>query len=122
MDSDDIEENETTVSLGFRDGRVTAFYGKRYERDPRNRQAAIRIHKCKCQACGFDYEKTYGELGKNFIEVHHVVPLSSRNEEVEVNPETDLICLCANCHRMIHRKKNAIVTLEELKHILEVNS
>jgi len=44
--------------------------------------------------------------------------LSSLDEEVKVNPETDLVCLCANCHRMIHRKVNAILTPEQLKHIM----
>lgn len=32
-----------------------------------------------------------------------------------INPETDLVCVCSNCHRMIHRRKNSILTVEELK-------
>lgn len=102
----------------YPDGKKTEYYVTRYERSPQNRAAAIRIHGCKCCVCGFDFEKTYGALGKNFIEVHHLVPLSSLDEEVKVNPETDLVCLCANCHRMIHRKVNAILTPEQLKHIM----
>ena len=102
----------------YPDGKKTEYYVTRYERSPQNRAAAIRIHGCKCSVCGFDFEKTYGALGKNFIEVHHLVPLSSLDEEVKVNPETDLVCLCANCHRMIHRKVNAILTPEQLKHIM----
>lgn len=118
-DYEEQDENETIVSEGYKEGRVTKYYVKKYERDPRNRREAIRIHKCKCMACGFDFQKVYGELGKNFIEVHHVVPLSSRDEIIEINPATDLVCLCSNCHRMVHRKKNAIVTIEELKTVLE---
>ena len=38
-----------------------------------------------------------------------------QGKEVEVNPETDLIVLCANCHRMVHRKKGMTLTIEELK-------
>lgn len=60
----------------------------------------------------------YGERGKDYIEVHHVVPLASREEEATVNPDTDLVVLCANCHRMIHRKKNEILTLEELINLI----
>ena len=52
--------------------------------------------------CGFDFEEKYGELGKGYIEVHHIKPLSEIDEEVVVNPETDLICVCSNCHRKIH--------------------
>jgi 5-methylcytosine-specific restriction protein A len=70
-------------------------------------------------ACGFDFEEVYGEIGKNFIEVHHVKPLYSKDEEVEVDPKTDLICLCPNCHRMVHRYKDKVLSLSELKEILK---
>jgi 5-methylcytosine-specific restriction protein A len=53
-------------------------------------------------------------VGKGFIEVHHIKPLFSLDEEVNVNAETDLVPVCSNCHRIIHRKKNAILTVEEL--------
>ena len=69
-------------------------------------------------ACGFDFEATYGEIGKNYIEVHHTKPLYSLEQETIVNPRTDLVCLCSNCHRMIHRKRDSILTLEELKEII----
>jgi len=60
----------------------------------------------------------YGELGKGFIEIHHIKPLYSLNEEVEVNPQTDLLPLCPNCHRMIHRKRDKIMSVEELRKII----
>jgi predicted HNH restriction endonuclease len=69
--------------------------------------------------CGFDFEKKYGELGKGYIEVHHIKPLSDLNEEVVVNPVTDLICVCSNCHRMLHRFRNYMVSVEELRQIVE---
>ena len=71
--------------------------------------------------CGFDFEEKYGELGRGYIEVHHIKPLSELNEEVVIVPETDLICVCANCHRMLHRFRNYIVTPEELKQMVEDN-
>ena len=52
--------------------------------------------------CGFDFEQKYGELGKGYIEVHNIKPLATLEQEVFVNLETDLICVCANCHRMLH--------------------
>lgn len=99
----------------------TVYYTTKYERSSKNREAAIRIHGTKCMICGFDFGQKYGELGKGYIEVHHIKPLATLEQEVVVNPETDLICVCANCHRMLHRFKNYIVTVEELKCIIEDN-
>lgn len=67
----------------------------------------------KCSICGFDFEKFYGDIGKEFIEAHHVKPVHTlkRNTTISTN---DLIAVCSNCHRMIHRKKE-ILTPEELK-------
>ena len=64
------------------------------------------------------FEELYGQLGKGFIEVHHKRPLSTLDEKMEVDPVEDLVCVCANCHRMIHRKKNAIMSVEELRSIV----
>lgn len=96
----------------------------RYERSARNRKNAILIHGLNCQACGFNFEKKYGELGKKFIEVHHLIPLYVENNDRIVNPETDLVCLCSNCHRMIHRINNVDYdkTLTELKKIISNNN
>lgn len=84
-------------------------------------EAAIRIHGTKCMICGFDFEEKYGELGKGYIEVHHIKPLANLDEEVVINPETDLIGVCSNCHKMLHRFKNYIISVDELKQIVEDN-
>lgn len=55
-----------------------------------------------CEVCGFDFEATYGEIGKGFCEVHHLTPLSKSNDSVITTLE-DLVIVCSNCHRMIHR-------------------
>lgn len=55
-----------------------------------------------CEACGFDFAVTYGHLGKGFCEVHHTVPLGSRNGS-ETTSLQDLAALCSNCHSIIHR-------------------
>ena len=54
-------------------------------------------------------------LLKNYIEVHHIKPLSSLDEEIIIDPYNDLACLCANCHRMMHRNSGHVMTVEELK-------
>ncbi|HBR4060523.1 TPA: HNH endonuclease, partial [Klebsiella pneumoniae] len=74
-----------------------------YERDPKARQACIDHYGTSCKCCGIDFEKVYGEHGKGFIHVHHIKPLHEIGEEYEVNPITDMIPLCPNCHAMVHR-------------------
>ena len=119
-DSNDNIETEIEVIdyKNAKEGKKKLYYSTRYERNSNNRRLAIKYHGCKCMACGFDFEEVYGEIGKNFIEVHHVKPLYSKDEEVEVDPKTDLICLCPNCHRMVHRYKDKVLSLSELKEIL----
>ena len=96
------------------EGGEELFVSVRRERDPRLREDAVAIHGFNCMACGFNFGEFYGEIGKKFIEVHHVVPLSEAGR-TKTNPETDLIVLCANCHRIIHRRISICLTLKELK-------
>lgn len=116
--SGDQDPYESTIIKGEKEGRIVERYVTKYERNHKNRAAAIRIHGYSCAACGFNFAEVYGELGRDFIEVHHIKPLYSLEEEVIINPETDLVCLCSNCHRMIHKKRGAIMTVEELKESL----
>ena len=64
--------------------------------------------------CGFDFEKTYGEIGKGFIHVHHIVPVSEIGESYRVDYEKDLIPVCPNCHAMLHRKGGSVEGLKEI--------
>ncbi|WP_120239969.1 HNH endonuclease [Marinifilum flexuosum] len=81
---------------------------------------AIEIHGVRCMVpnCSFDFEEHYGLHGKDYIEVHHIKPLSSIKEETKVNPKTDMVVVCSNCHRMIHRKKNEVLSIEKLNELL----
>ena len=54
-----------------------------------------------CEVCGFDFEAIYGALGRDFIECHHLRPLSESG--MTRTRLSDLALLCANCHRMAHR-------------------
>jgi len=55
-----------------------------------------------CDLCGFNFEETYGELDRGYIECHHIEPLVSRNGEPAPTRVGDLALLCANCHCMVH--------------------
>jgi predicted HNH restriction endonuclease len=95
-------------------GRDFRLGSRQPERDPKLREDALSIHGLDCMACGFNFERAYGPWGKGFIEVHHVVPLAEAGRS-ETNPATDLIVLCANCHRMVHRKRGVCLSLDELR-------
>lgn len=71
-----------------------------------------------CQVCKFNFSKVYGERGEGFIEAHHIKPIAEMKENVATKVE-DLIMLCSNCHRMIHRKP--FLTVNELREIVNRN-
>lgn len=99
------------------EGNKKVRYGTYYERNKNLRKKAIEIHGLSCQACGFNFRKTYGNLGEGFIHVHHTKPLSQTGK-CSINPKQDLVVVCPNCHVMLHRAKDKVLTIEELKRIL----
>lgn len=102
------------------EGRQSYSFTTKYERDPELRKQALLIHGYVCAACSFNFERFYGEYAKGFIHIHHIEPLFESGEKV-VNPETDLIPLCANCHAIIHRRRNKTLNIEELKNMIDQN-
>ncbi|MFD7768801.1 HNH endonuclease [Streptomyces sp. NPDC059787] len=90
------------------EGRLLTRWALARERDPHLRKLKIKQVRdsgqpLRCEACGFDFALTYGELGDGYIEVHHITPLYvSGPRETRL---ADLACLCANCHRMCHRTR-----------------
>lgn len=62
----------------------------------------------KCQCCGMDFEDRYGEIGKGFIELHHLIPLYTLEIGIgrKYDVKKDFAVLCANCHRMIHKQED----------------
>ena len=108
------------------EGRKKSVTAQIYERSRLLRDRAIEHYTRNgiivCAACGFDFYKTYGELGHGYIEIHHQKPVYqyveadfSRLVTLAIN---DLIPLCANCHRIVHRKKGNPLSVQELVDIL----
>jgi 5-methylcytosine-specific restriction enzyme A len=92
-----------------------------YERNSNARRDCIRYRKAICAVCNFNFEKTYGEIGKGFIHVHHVVPISQIGESYKIDPVNDLIPVCPNCHSMLHRQDPPF-SIDELKRLLNIYS
>jgi predicted HNH restriction endonuclease len=68
--------------------------------------------------CGFDFNQFYGaDLARAYIEVHHTKSITEVDGGV-VNPETDLVPLCSNCHSMAHREHGRIIPLEESRNLV----
>ena len=73
----------------------------------------------------FDFQKIYGDIafnkqGEAYIEAHHLTPLSDLPEgkSIQYNINDDFRVLCANCHKMVHRK-NPQYTIDELKKFMK---
>ena len=92
-----------------------------YERNPQARNECLDHYGYTCQGCNFDFADTYGEIGQNYIHVHHLIPLSEIGHEYEVDSINDLIPVCPNCHAMIHRAK-PMLTMEQLRNCLKPNA
>jgi 5-methylcytosine-specific restriction protein A len=117
----DFQENIETEGE-FPEGKVIERMHKSRERNSRAVKIAkenfIKIHKkLFCQVCDFDFEDKYGRLGKNFIEGHHIIPISEMAPDHKTRPQ-DIVMLCSNCHRMIH-KKRPWLTITNLSSILK---
>lgn len=79
---------------------------------------AKRLHGTTCFICKFNFAERYGQHGKGFIEMHHLISISKGIRESSIN---DLIPVCANCHRMLH-KGETVLSPSELQRIIEQNS
>jgi predicted HNH restriction endonuclease len=76
-----------------------------------------------CVVCGFDFFETYGELGKDFIEIHHTEPMHLMDIEGEKTTVEEALkkvaTVCPNCHRMIHREKGKMLSIKEIKALIK---
>jgi 5-methylcytosine-specific restriction protein A len=114
-----IKPDEIDIDFSVREGSRIQKLHYSIERDRKiviKKKNAIleKYNKLECEVCKFDFVKTYGVIGYNFIECHHRTPLSLLNIEVTTKL-ADLALICSNCHRMVHRLPDcSIQTLKGL--------
>ena len=113
---DEVDQREILLELS--EGAVSRILVNRYERSDEARSRCIKIKGCKCAVCGINFEERYGDIGKGFIHIHHLTPISSIGKDYQIDYEKDLVPVCPNCHAMLHRK-NPPYTIEELKQIIK---
>jgi 5-methylcytosine-specific restriction protein A len=110
-------ESRTVYLEGKKKARISNYI----ERNPQLRRLAIKHHGANCAACGFNFQDFYGDFAVGFIEIHHLLPLHmEENNRRETNYMTDLIPLCSNCHSVVHRKQDSVISLEELVKMIKM--
>ncbi len=100
------------------EGATRKVQAEGHERNRAARRACIAYYGWRCVICDFDFEETYGELGADYIHVHHLAPVATADKPYIVDPITDLRPVCANCHAMLHRRPEPLA-VEELRAILQ---
>jgi hypothetical protein len=120
-----IPSTATTVPLPeeiidlapLHEGAIRQILVNAYERNPEARRKCLAHYGVSCFVCGFNFADTYGEIGQDFIHVHHLRQLADIGEAYEVDPVADLRPVCPNCHAIIHRRIPAL-TIKEVQELL----
>ncbi len=100
---------EDQDELEFTEGRVAFRLHRSRERSAalvRRKKGAVlaKTGNLKCEVCRFDFHETYGDLGEGFIECHPIHPVSELKADTKIKL-SDLVVVCSNCHRMLHRRR-----------------
>lgn len=105
-----LNENQ----LGFDEGFKKEITKEINHRDRKLIKLAKEKLGATCAVCNFNFEKQYGLHGRGFIEIHHLQPinLGKRKSGIE-----DVVQVCSNCHRMLH-KGTALLDIEDLKNMI----
>ncbi len=111
--------SDTESQKTYTEGTPNQVTLTKYERNPFARKQCIAHYGLSCIVCGFDFEKTYGQVGKGFIHVHHLQQVATVGKTYEVDPIKDLRPVCPNCHAMLHRQ-NSLLTVDGLKEIINI--
>ncbi|KXV72253.1 HNH endonuclease [Acetobacter cerevisiae] len=116
-EGDDSTIEITADAVGRAEGAKARIDVNRYERDRRNRAAALAIHGYRCKACDLDMSDRYGPIAAGLIEVHHTTPVSQLGADYIIDPNVDLMPLCPNCHSVTHRRSPSF-SIAELRTML----
>lgn len=113
--------NLAEEELFYVEGAEIKVHSKRLERSRALRDKAVEIHGTKCAICGFSFKDKYGIVGDGFIHIHHIESLADTGERL-VNPATDLIPVCPNCHAMLHKQHPPFLPKELINFLKEARS
>ncbi|NQU77272.1 HNH endonuclease [Candidatus Falkowbacteria bacterium] len=80
-------------------------------------------NKIYCSACNFNFEDFYGEIGTGYIEIHHLKPIFAYEDNIEQNLSEALVNVapvCSNCHRIVHRKSDKLLSIPSLQDLINL--
>lgn len=108
---------ELSSQIDFVEGAARSIVVNAFERNRRARDRCIQHYGRSCTVCGISFEVRYGIAVAGYIQVHHIVPISTLRKTYRLNPITDLRPVCPNCHAVIHRREPPF-SIEEVKQML----
>ena len=106
------------------EGEAKYLTTKVYERSQKLRNAAIDFFSkngiISCECCGFEFNAFYGpRYGISCIEIHHIKPIfqySSKSISQTISDAlNNLLPVCPNCHRVIHKNHITAAMLPDFK-------
>ena len=83
-------------------------------RDQKLVQKRKEIDEFACQTCGYRKEISNGQF---IIDVHHLYPLGN-STDFRITSIEELVCLCPNCHRIAHSRRESPLSVEEIRNFL----
>ena len=95
---------EVPASTPLREGSTYSITVNAFERNSAARSQCLQHFGYACVCCNMTFAATYSHLLAKFIHVHHLKPLSEVRGKYVVDPLTDLVPVCPNCHAVIHSR------------------
>ncbi len=110
---------QKTFENKYREGAEKILIQTTWERNSRLRKDAKIEYGVNCMVCDFTFDKYYGKkIGGSYIEIHHTKSLAEA-KKMRGTRIKDVIVICSNCHRIIHRKKGNPLDWEFLKKVIK---
>ncbi len=109
------------------EGKIMSRNIQTRERSSRLREIALeyfsRNNMIYCDCCGFNFPIYYGSsYGKDCIEIHHIKPIFQYQgdsfKQVVDNALQNLLPVCPNCHRVIHKNHIGSEEIEAFKNTI----
>lgn len=119
--NDSLQGKPSSLESGV-EGQPKKRFVTTYERNPALRARAMELHGTTCAVCEFNFGTFYGEAGAGYIHIHHVKPVSELGGPSIVDPSTDMTPVCANCHAIIHRRRDKTLSVIELRAMITKRS
>jgi 5-methylcytosine-specific restriction protein A len=95
-------DSEASIPSTLPEGAMRKVVVNAYERNPFARKTCIDHYGYQCQVCGVRLEEKFGDIAREFIHVHHIVPIAAIGHGYDVDPVRDLVPVCPTCHAVMH--------------------